>query len=317
MTDTFSKINIADAADIASECMLPHATPAGTGLVDGKTAVVLGGTSGIGAAAASLLVEEGAVVVIAGRRVGAGEALAERLGANASFVRCDVIQERQVEQLMTSAHAALGRIDGVINCAGDGGAGGGAASLELDGVSRTLALHLGGTLAAMKHAARVMLEYESGSIVNVASIAGRAAGWTSLSYSVAKAAVIHATRCAAVELGEQGVRVNSVSPGPTLTGIFAKSAGVCRAVADEQAGLLDSVFTSTLANWQALRRAAVPNDIAPACVWLISEASRWVNGHDLVIDGGISAGRPASVSAGERALIAEALRAASHPGDSS
>jgi NAD(P)-dependent dehydrogenase (short-subunit alcohol dehydrogenase family) len=278
-----------------------------------KAVVVLGATSGIGAATAELLAREGAAVVIAGRRAREGESLAERLGADASFMVCDVLVEEQVQALIARARDRLGRIDGLINCAGDAGAVGGVASLDLSAVQRTLAVHLGGTLVAMKHVAPIMLEQGSGSIVNVASIGGSRAGWTGVAYSTAKAAVIHATRCAAIELGEQGVRANSVSPGPILTGIFGKGAGLEPALADERANELEPLFTAALANWQPLRGAGVPDDVAPACAWLVSDASRFVNGHDLVVDGGICAGRPVSVFAAERSRMAAVLLGANEP----
>jgi NAD(P)-dependent dehydrogenase (short-subunit alcohol dehydrogenase family) len=277
------------------------------GAVDTKAVVVLGGTSGIGASVAALLADEGAAVVIAGRRSVEGEALAERIGHGASYMHCDVLVESEVAALVAGARERLGRIDGLVNCAGDAGAPGTVATMDLQSVQRTLAVHLGGTLAAMKHVTPILVEQGSGSIVNVASVGGRIAGWTGIGYSIAKAAVIQATRCAAIELGQEGVRVNSVSPGPILTGIFGKAAGLEPALADRQAGALEPVFTSALANWQPLARAGVPDDVAPACVWLIGDASRFVNGHDLVIDGGISAGRPVSVSMRERAEMGKVL----------
>jgi NAD(P)-dependent dehydrogenase (short-subunit alcohol dehydrogenase family) len=283
------------------------------GLVDGKAVVVLGATSGIGAATARLLVNEGARVVLAGRRIEGGEALASQLGARASFAGCDVLVESNVAELMHTAHERLGRIDGLVNSAGDAGAIGGIASVDRRALERTLAVHLGGTVTAMKHVAPIMLDQGAGSIVNVASIGGRIAGWTGVAYGAAKAAVIQATRGAAIELGEQGVRANSVSPGPVLTGIFGKAAGLDPSVADRHAGELEPVFTEALASWQALRRAARPEDVAPACAWLLSDAAGFVNGQDLAVDGGISAGRPVSVSLSERGQMAHVLLGARQP----
>jgi NAD(P)-dependent dehydrogenase (short-subunit alcohol dehydrogenase family) len=283
------------------------------GSVDGKAVVVVGATSGIGAATAELLVGEGADVVLGGRRAQVGAALAERLGSSARFVVCDVLDESDVETLIATARGTLDRIDALVNCAGDAGALGGVANLALDGLERTLAVHLGGTLAAMKYVAPVMLEQGCGSIVNVASIAGRIAGWTGVAYAAAKAGVIQATRSAAIELGERGVRANSVSPGPILTGIFGKGAGLDPAVADRRASELEPLFRAALTSWQPLRRAGVPSDVAPACTWLVSDASSFVNGHDLVVDGGISAGRPVSVSISERTQMAEVLLASGQP----
>lgn len=280
------------------------------GAVDEKVAVVVGGTSGIGAAIAELLSREGASVVIAGRRQAEGEALAAQLGPGAVFAACDVLVEADVERLISDARKRFGRIDALINCAGDAAPTGAVADVDLERFNRTLAVHLGGVVASMKHIAPVMLEQGSGSIVNVASIGGRLAGWTGLGYAAAKAAVIQVTRGAAVELGERGVRANSLSPGPVLTGIFAKGAGIDPAQADRRAHDLEPLFRSALESWQPLRRAATPEDIAPAAVWLASDASGFVNGHDLVVDGGISAGRPISVQVAERQQMAPILLAA-------
>jgi NAD(P)-dependent dehydrogenase (short-subunit alcohol dehydrogenase family) len=279
------------------------------GFVDGKAVIVLGATSGIGAATAELLIHEGADVVLGGRRAPEGDALARCLGSHASFVSCDVRDESEVEALAAAVQARHERIDALVNCAGDAGAPGGVAGLARAGLERTLAVHLGGALTAMKHVAPVMIEQGSGSIVNVASIGARIAGWTGVAYAAAKAGVVQATRSAAVELGEHGVRANSVSPGPILTGIFGKGAGLDPADADGRARELEPLFTSVLAGWQPLRRAGVPGDVAPACAWLVSDASGFVNGLDLIVDGGISAGRPASVSLSERKRIAEVLLA--------
>jgi NAD(P)-dependent dehydrogenase (short-subunit alcohol dehydrogenase family) len=125
--------------------------------------------------------------------------------------------------------------------------------------------------------------------------------------------VIHATRCAAVELGETGVRANSISPGPILTGIFGKAAGLEPAEADRRAGELEHLATSVLRPWQPIRRAGVADDVANAAVWLASNASAFVTGHDLVVDGGICAGRLFSASEAERGLVASFLRGGPRP----
>jgi NAD(P)-dependent dehydrogenase (short-subunit alcohol dehydrogenase family) len=279
------------------------------GVLNEKVAIITGGTSGIGARTAELFVSEGADVIIAGRRVAQGETLAARLGGRARFMRADVSAERDVEALVGHAAERFGRLDCLVNCAGEGGSPGGIATLDLASLWRTMAVHLGGVALGMKHAAPVMACQGSGSIVNVASIGGRLGGWTFLDYSAAKAAVITLTRCVAGELGAQGVRVNSISPGPILTGIFGKGAGVDPAEADRSAAKLGPVFTARLEMWQPLQRPGVPDDVAPAALWLASDASSFVTGQDLAIDGGISAGRPASVSAADRAAMGSVLLA--------
>lgn len=170
-----------------------------------------------------------------------------------------------------------------------------------------MAVHVGGVVSGLKHAAAIMLRQGSGSIINIASVGGYVAGWSPIDYSTAKAAVIHLTRCAAVELGEQGVRVNSISPGPIPTGIFAKGAGWDPTDADQAAELLEPVFRRALAAWQPIRRVGMTEDVAAAALWLAGDHSTFVTGQNLAVDGGISAGRPASVSAAGFAEIAAAL----------
>jgi NAD(P)-dependent dehydrogenase (short-subunit alcohol dehydrogenase family) len=277
------------------------------GVLENKVAVIAGGTSGIGASTAELFAAEGAHVVIAGRREERGEKLAAELGPDAAFVRTDVALEADIEALVRFTVDRWGRLDCLVNAAGDGGAIGGIATLDLGRLQQTMAVHLGGVALGMKYAAPVMFEQGSGSIVNIASIGGQLAGWTALDYSAAKAAVVQLTRGVAVELGPRGIRVNSISPGPILTGIFAKAAGIDPGEADRTAEMLEPAFNARLEMWQPIRRVGVPNDVAPAALWLASDGSAFVNGQNLAVDGGISAGRPAAVSAADRAEMAKVL----------
>jgi NAD(P)-dependent dehydrogenase (short-subunit alcohol dehydrogenase family) len=293
-------------------CRHPQPKEELVGLFDDQVALVIGGTSGIGARTAELLVAEGGRVAIAGRRHAEGKAIADRLDGLADFVSCDVTVESDVARAIAFTVDRFGSIDALVNSAGGGvREQRGVAAAELGALEATVAVHLGGVIAAMKHAAPRMVEQRSGSIVNIASVGGRLAGWSALGYSAAKAAVIHVTRCAAVELGESGVRVNSISPGPILTGIFGKSVGLDPADADRRARELESLFESLVRPWQPIPRAGVADDVARAAVWLASDASRFVNGHDLVVDGGICAGRPFSTSHAHRERIASALAGAS------
>jgi NAD(P)-dependent dehydrogenase (short-subunit alcohol dehydrogenase family) len=143
-------------------------------------------------------------------------------------------------------------------------------------------------MLGMKHAAPHMRRQSSGSIINNGSIAGRLAGFSSsLVYGAAKAAVIHLTKCVAMELGESGIRVNSISPGMITTGILAKALGLSVDAADKKPDMMRDVFKSA----QPIPRAGLPEDIAQAAVFLASDESSFINGHDLVVDGAITGGR--------------------------
>lgn len=280
------------------------------GRLQDKVAVVTGGTSGIGASTAELFVAEGAKVVIAGRRQEEGKALAEALGAAASFIRTDVSREADVRSMIDHALEHFGRLDCLFNNAGTASRTGGVAEVDIAEFDAAIAVHVRGALLGMKYAAPAMRRQGSGSIINMASINGRRAGFTTLGYSTAKAAVIHLSRCAAVELGQDGIRVNSLSPGPILTGIFGKAAGGDHGESDRQAERVKTAFDQLLPGVQPIPRMGMPDDIAQAALYLASDESSLVNGHDLVVDGGITAGRPASIMRGERALFAKALQAA-------
>ena len=264
------------------------------GALDGKVAVIAGGTSGIGARAAEVFVHEGARVVIAGRRRELGEDLAARLGTAASFIRADVSMEQDVAAMIQHAVDKFGRLDCLFNNAGDASGGSGITEIDIQQFNSAMALHLGGVLLGMKHAAPIMKRQRSGSIINMASVNGTRAGYITLAYATAKAAVIHLTRCVAVELGPHGVRVNSLSPGPVVTGIFGKAYGIDPDTADRDTERARSAVGSFASRVQPLCGIAEPDDIAQVALFLASDASRFVTAHDLVVDGGITAGRTQS-----------------------
>jgi NAD(P)-dependent dehydrogenase (short-subunit alcohol dehydrogenase family) len=143
-------------------------------------------------------------------------------------------------------------------------------------------------MLGMKHAAPHMKKQGSGSIINNGSIAGRLAGFSSsIVYGAAKAAVIQLTKCVAMELGESGIRVNSISPGAIATGIFGKALGLSTDGAEKTSSMMREVFKTA----QPIPRAGLPDDIAHAAVFLASDESSFINGHDLVVDGAITGGR--------------------------
>ena len=168
----------------------------------------------------------------------------------------------------------------------------------------------------MKHAVPIMAEQGSRSIITVASVNWVRAGLGGLYYSVAKAAAIHLTRCAAVELGEKGIRINTVSPGPIATGIFGKGAGLEPDEADANTDYAEVALAAVLPRWQPLPYVGRADDIAQAVLFLASDAARLVTGHNLVVDGGICAGWPAGVVRDDITLFQKTFqeRQATHPG---
>jgi NAD(P)-dependent dehydrogenase (short-subunit alcohol dehydrogenase family) len=258
------------------------------GRLDGKVAVITGATSGIGLRTAEIFVSEGAKIVIAGRRAPEGEALAKKLGPACAFRRTDVTLEDDIHKLIGEAVHRFGRIDCLFNNAGGPAQTGGIEGLEAGRFDTAMATLLRSVMLGMKHAAPHMRRQGSGSIINNGSIAGRLAGFSSsVVYGAAKAAVIHLTKCVAMELGEAGIRVNSISPGAIATGIFGKALGLSVEAAEKTPDVMREVYK----NAQPIPRAGLPEDIAHAAVFLASDESSFINGHDLVIDGAITGGR--------------------------
>jgi len=255
--------------------------------LEGKVCIITGATSGIGRRTAEIFVAEGARVVIAGRREPEGEAVAAALGTACDFVRTDITDEAQIRALIDFTVLKHGRVDCLFNNAGGPAPQGGIESIPVDGFDAAIATLLRSVVLGMKHVAPLMVRQRSGSIINNGSVAGHLAGLSSsLIYSAAKAAVIHLTRCVAMQLGEQGVRVNSISPGGIATGMFGKVAGLPA----EQAERTAELAKGALAAMQPIPRAGLPDDVAQAAVFLASDASTFVNGHDLVVDGGLIGG---------------------------
>jgi len=278
------------------------------GRLDGKVAIITGATSGIGLRTAEIFIAEGARTVIAGRRQGEGEALAKRLGANCVFRRTDVTDEAEVKALIDAAIERFGRLDCLFNNAGGPAPTGGIEDIPAAGFDAAIALLLRSVVFGMKHAAPVMRRQGGGSIINNGSIAGTRAGYSSsIIYGAAKAAVIHLTRCVALALGESNIRVNSISPGAIVTGIFGKALGLSVEAAERAAALAEQRFAKN----QPIPRAGLPEDIARAAVFLASDDASFVNGHDLVVDGGVIGGRNwTQQQDGLKALREELKRAA-------
>jgi NAD(P)-dependent dehydrogenase (short-subunit alcohol dehydrogenase family) len=257
-----------------------------------KVCIITGATSGIGKRTAEVFAAEGAKLVIAGRREAEGLAVAKAIGERCDFVKTDVTVEAQMKALIDFAMHKHGRIDCLFNNAGGPAPVGGIETIPVEGFDAAMAVLLRSVMLGMKHVAPVMLDQRSGSIINNGSVAALRTGLSSsMIYSAAKAAVVHLTRCVAMQLGESGVRVNSISPGGIATGIFGKALGLPLDKAEQSA----EAIKAALAKMQPIPRAGLTDDIAMAAVFLASDESSFINAHDLVVDGGVVGGRQWSV----------------------
>jgi NAD(P)-dependent dehydrogenase (short-subunit alcohol dehydrogenase family) len=257
------------------------------GRLQGKVALITGGTSGIGAATARLFVEEGASVIITGRNAERGQQLAARLGAHVGYVHGDVSREADVEAAVGETVRRFGRLDCLFNNAGAGGPRGRIEDVPVAAFDECLGVLVRGVFLGIKHATPVMKRQGSGSMISNSSVAGLRAGLSGHVYSAAKAAVIHLTCSVAMELGESGIRVNCICPGGIATPIFGKGFGLARDRADETVPVMKRLLETA----QPIQRSGLPEDIAQAALWLASDESTFVNGHALVVDGGMIGGR--------------------------
>ncbi len=254
--------------------------------LEGKVALITGAASGIGAATARMFVSEGARVVISDILDDRGQALADELGESAVFAHTDVTQEDEIAAALQVAVERFGRLDCLFNNAGFAEFTRPIEQVSTEELDRLLAVLFRGAVLGMKHAAPIMKRQKSGNIVNMASVGGMMTGVAGHIYSGVKAGVIHLTRCVAMELALDGIRVNSVCPGGIATPIFARSFGLSQDESEAKLPLIEEAMARSL----PLGRAGTPDDVARAVVWLASDASSFVTGHALVIDSGVSCG---------------------------
>ncbi len=247
--------------------------------LDGKVAVITGASRGIGAAVARLLASQGAHVVISSRRQASCEAVAQSIrdgGGQATAMACHVGDPQQRAALLTEAHAALGRLDILINNAATNPYFGHILDTPPELIAKTVEVNLTGFFHLCQLAGRIMREQGSGVIINTASVNGvRPAPFQGI-YSVTKAAIISMTRAFARECAPLGIRVNAVLPGLTETK-FASA-------------LTDSpALLSTILPMIPLGRVAQPAEIAPAFLYLAADAAAYVTGTCITVDGGLLA----------------------------
>jgi NAD(P)-dependent dehydrogenase (short-subunit alcohol dehydrogenase family) len=256
------------------------------GRLDGKVAVITGGVSGIGLGTVELFVAEGAKVVAADIQDEKGRMLEQRFAGAVRYARCDVTQEADIAAAVGLAKSEFGGLDVLFNNAGISDMMRTVAEIEPERWNWVFDILVRGPALGIKHATPLMLERGGGSIINTASIAGLQAGWGPLAYSSAKAAVVHMSRCAAAQLSPQKIRVNAICPGLIATSIFGASMGLPREVADQMAARV----AENAPKAQPIPKAGMPDDIAQAALYLASDASVFMTGQHLVVDGGITVG---------------------------
>src|SRR5438874_11480356 len=241
--------------------------------------LITGALTGIGRAAAIVFAQEGARIVVSGRRDKQGKELVaelEGLGAEAIFVRADVRNEDDVRNLVDQSVKRFGRLDVAVNNAGTEGVPGPVTDQTAESYAATFDTNVLGTLLSMKHELRVMLPQGSGSIVNVSSTYGHTGAAGASIYAASKHAVEGLTKSAALEAAGTGVRVNVVAPGPIETAMLNRFTGT----AERKAGLVSTV---------PLKRIGRPEEIAQTIVFISSDKASFITGASYSVDGGQSA----------------------------
>jgi NAD(P)-dependent dehydrogenase (short-subunit alcohol dehydrogenase family) len=241
--------------------------------------LITGALTGIGRASAVAFANEGATVVVSGRRDDVGKALAEELratGAQAEFINADVRKEDDVRNLVDQTVARFGRLDVAVNNAGTEGTPGPITVQTAESYAATFDTNVLGVILSMKHELRVMQQQGSGSVINISSTYGHEGAAGASVYVGSKHAVEGITKSVALEVAKSGIRVNAVSPGPTDTGMLTR-------------------FTATPENKAALAaevplgRLGLAEELANAITFIGSDEASFITGHVLNVDGGHSA----------------------------
>lgn len=253
------------------------------GRVEGKIAIVTGAAAGIGAGTAALLAKEGAAVVVADIDEVTGASTTNAIGGRATFARLDVADEDGWKAVIDRTLARHGRLDILVNNAGI------QVTKPLEDISladwrRMFSINADGTFLGTRLAISAMKHTGSGSIVNVSSTLAMVADGLNAHYCASKAAVRHFTKAAALYCADRryGIRVNSVHPGVIMTPMLERE---IRDVARER-GLASTEAVER--EWSLLTPLGIgePADIAEAILYLASDASKYVTGSELVVDGG-------------------------------
>lgn len=255
--------------------------------LEGKTALVTGAASGLGAAAALRFQAEGCRVCFCDIQQREGEALAAKAADDSFFQYCDVTSEEEVAAAIDATVARFGHLDIVFHSAGIVGAVGPIATTPGDEWRFSIDVLLNGSFYLVKHAARVMQPRKQGSIITMASTAGVMGGLGPHAYAAAKHAVVGLTKNVATELAGDGIRINTIAAASMATPMVAN------VITGDPTDL--AAAREKLAELSPLRgRAGLPEDVANAALWLASDESAYTTGHTLTTDAGITIGATAA-----------------------
>src|ERR1700732_5089868 len=244
-----------------------------------QVVLITGGLTGIGRATAIAFAQQGAHLVVSGRRDEEGQKLISEIrkaGAEAEFIRADVRREEDVRNLIDKTVERFGHLDVAVNAAGTEGVPGPITEQTAESYAATFDSNVLGTLWSMKHELRVMLPQKSGSIVNISSTFGHTGGAGASVYAASKHAVEGLTQSAALEAAGSGVRVNVVAPGPIDTGMLTRFTGTDERKAHLVAGV-------------PLKRSGKPEEIAQTILFLSSDKASFITGASVAADGGKTA----------------------------
>jgi NAD(P)-dependent dehydrogenase (short-subunit alcohol dehydrogenase family) len=246
----------------------------------GRGVLVIGATTGIGAATVLAFAARGARVCFAGQGAEAGMAVADearRVGAaDVAFMEIDVRRETDISAVIELAAARFDRIEIAINNAGVETRLGPVQEASDEEFERVMGVNVRGTWLALKHEIQHMLQHGGGSIVNTASTAGVTGIAGVALYTASKHAIVGLTKAAALELAQSKIRVNAIAPGPVRTELLSR--------------MLDGkVSLEQIAARVPMGRVSEPPEIAEAILWLASDAASYVTGHTLIVDGGLTA----------------------------
>jgi len=243
-----------------------------------KVAVVTGGSSGIGRAAALGFAREGAKVVIADVNVeGSQESvrMIEEAGGAATFIKCDISSPTDVEMMVWKTVEIYGSLDCAFNNAGIEGTTASIAEYPLEVWNRVIGVNLTGVFLCMKYEIEQMLKQGGGAIVNNASILGLVGFGNASAYTAAKHGVLGLTKVAAIEYASKGIRINSVCPAFIVTPML------------ERAGITSNPeMAAMLEKMHPIGRMGRPEEIGDVAVWLCTDAASFVHGHGMLVDGG-------------------------------